>query len=93
MWHIKKKYLFVQDLENLKETEKKIINRGVSKLLKSNKKNNAFLHTTEDKLIRGFTYNYKGKYTVVPIPDLTLVYFDHAFHMNKVKAQKKNELF
>lgn len=93
MKHIKKKYLFIDDLENLKISKKKVIKRDDRKSLKFNKTDKAFLHTKEEKLIKGFIYNYNGNYTVVPIPDLTLVYFDHAYHMNKVRANKKSELF
>jgi hypothetical protein len=96
--HIKKKYLFQKKTIKLKINSKspgpiKSIDRRDSESLKANKNDMAFIRTTEGFLLGGFIYNHKGKYTVVPIPDLTLVYFDHAYQMNRVRQQKESDLF
>lgn len=97
MKHIKKKYLFAEKnitvrSNNINSSVKKVDRRD-KKTLKNNKNDIAFVKTTEDLFIKGFIHNYNGNYTVVPMPDLTLVYFDHAYYMNKVRKEKEKELF
>ena len=98
MKHIKKNYLFVEKHIALNNENKHLesierIDRRDSQTLKKNKEGTAFITTTEGYFIKGFVHNHNGNYTVVPIPDLTLVYFDHAYNMNKVRKEKEKELF
>lgn len=69
------------------------VDRRDRKTLKENKTDVAFVETTEGYLIKGFIHNYNGSYTVIPMPDLTLVYFDHAYFMNKLRKEKEVQLF
>jgi hypothetical protein len=91
--HIKKKYLFVEKETNLNLPEKKVFKRNERDILKKNKRDSAFVHMTDGMLVKSLIYNYKGKFNVVPIPDFSLVYFDHAYHMNKVRKNKEADLF
>lgn len=98
MKHIKKKYLFADKKIVLKSNKKldvvfKEVDLKDVKTLKENKNDIPFLKTTVGILIKGLIHNYNGNYTIVPMPDLTLVYFDHAYHMNKIRKEKEHELF
>ena len=101
MKHIEKKYLFQEKVLRLKKISNsnstefplKQVDRRDKKTLKINKNERVFVKTTEGFFLSGFIYNYHGNYTVVPIPDLTLVYYDHSYQMNRMRKKKENELF
>lgn len=98
MKHIKKKYLFQEKADTFKSKVESLpsfqnVDRRDSKTLKNSKNHFALIKTTDDFFLSGFIHNHNGKHTVVPIPDLTLVYFDHSYQMNLVRKEKENDLF
>tara|TARA_R110002049_G_scaffold309094_1_gene516809 strand:- start:962 stop:1741 length:780 start_codon:yes stop_codon:yes gene_type:complete len=97
MKHIKKKYLFQQKLterhnEQLKQVGE-LIKGSDKSLLKKAKTKDLYFTTDTGFLIRAFPFNYNGKNAVIPIPDLSLVYFDSAYNLNVLRKEKEIELF
>ncbi|WP_282081570.1 hypothetical protein [Aquimarina algiphila] len=93
--HIKKKYLFKEaklPIQSGKPILK--VDKTDSQTIKKNKSNKVpFLVTSDKEYIRGVFYNYNGKHTVLPIPDLTLVYYESAYQSNMVRKEKEKALF
>lgn len=95
MKHIKKKYYF-EELTPPIAAGKQMLsaNRNDVKELKKIKKDNIpFLHTTEGTYIMSMFHNYNGLETVIPIPDLTLVYYNNAYLSNNSRKEMEKQLF
>jgi len=95
MKHIKKKYYFEESVPPIQEGRELLsAHRSDSKKLKKIKKDNIpFLFTTEQTYIMSMFYNYNGIETVIPIPDLTLVYYNNAYVSNKQRKEMEKKLF
>lgn len=95
MKHIKKKYYFKNNslpIQPGKETIK--VDRRDTKALKKLKKENIpFIKTIEGDYIMSFNYNYNGIETIIPIPDLTLVYYNNAYLYNISRKEQEKKLF
>lgn len=97
MKHIKKKYLFqrevTDELERELESKGEFINVASKELVKKAKKSDLYIKTDRGFLIKAFPVNYEGKNALIPIPDLSLVYFDSAYNLNVLRKEKEKELF
>lgn len=97
MKHIKKKYSYQEKIT--KELEKKIEEKGEvveaynQDFIKKSKKKDLFIRTDEDYLIKGFAYKKGNKIALIPIPDLSLVYFDSAYNLNELRKEKEKDFF
>lgn len=95
MKHIKKKYLYEnQNLPVKKGANITTVNRSDSAALKKEEKYTIpFLKTTNDTNIWGIHYNHNGTRTIIPLPDLALVYFDFGHISNRIRKEYKKKLF
>src|SRR5690625_4867318 len=95
MKHIKKKYLYEnQNLPVKKGANITTVNRSDSAALKKEEKYTIpFLKTTNDTNIWGIHYNHNGTRTIIPLPDLVLVYFDFGHTSNRIRKEYKKKLF
>ncbi|MBF6641807.1 hypothetical protein IVB69_09985 [Flavobacterium sp. J49] len=87
MKHIKKKYLFQMEGANkLKEIGEEVsINDG--NLFKKAKQKDLFVTTEKNFIIKAFPYKHSNGIAFIPIPDLTLVYYDSAYNQNKERKE------
>lgn len=100
MKHIKKRFLFEFDNDQLKENEGfDFIPKDKNfdhRTLNSEKNKIVFLVTDEKKAIGGFVYKARGKNYVLPVPDPTLIYFHNAqssiARINKLKSDLLKKL-
>lgn len=93
MKHIKKKFLIDGDINegNLLEKNGKVIELNDKEIHSRSKKGELYLQTTNDQLLKVFSYK---KTAIIPIPDLTLAYFDMAYYLNKTLRDKfQTDLF
>lgn len=95
MKHIKKKYQFEsQNLPAKKGATIVTANRSDSNALKEVSQDTVpFLQTTDGANIWGIHYNHNGIQTIIPLPDLTLVYFDFGHISNKIREEYEKKLF
>ena len=95
MKHIKKKYLYEREILPLKNgAEVKQVQRYDSKTLKTSAKDTIpFIPTTEGKYIGATHFNYNGKQVIVPLPDLTLAYYDFAYQGNRIRHDYEFKMF
>lgn len=95
MKHIKKKFAFeIPVPKNINDFEK--VGRNDSRNLKAvnQEKQAPFIQTTENTLIQSFLYDYESeKTTTIPIPDLTLIYYDAAYTFNVKRKDYQQKLF
>ncbi len=95
MKHIKKKYAFESEvmpieLEGIVKSEVKpnLIDIKSSKIIVP------FIQTDDGRYIKSFKYSLnKNEHIVIPIPDLTLVYFDSAYNLNKLRLEQEEKLY
>lgn len=98
MKHIKKKFLFEDFIKNKDfEKDKNFEFIKPNNLTKENRKrlekeNNIIIQTTAGDNIFAFAYNNNGRQALVPLPDLTLVYFDTAYNFNRARDKKQKEI-
>lgn len=90
MKHIKKKYLIekaggIEHLEKIGE----VIDKPDAKALKKAKNKHVFATTEDGKAFLAFLYNLNGQFTAIPLPDLSLVYFDGAYNLNELRKQEE----
>lgn len=97
MKHIKKKYLFqkeiTSDLANILENKGQIIEKDSKDLIRLAKEKDLFIATDKEFLIKAFPFKYKGSNALIPIPDLSLVYFDSAYQLNRDRVKMEEKLF
>jgi len=96
MKHIKKKFAFYEKkLPIKKDSEFSTVDRRNNDMLKTLDKTEkiAFIIDTEGYHILSLMYNNQGKELLVPIPDLTLAYYDSAYINNYERKSFKNDLF
>lgn len=95
MKHIKKKFLFESDSLPIKKgAETKSVNRSDSQTLKNVNKNTVpFLVTTEGKYIWSTHHENKGKQLIIPLPDLSLAYYDFAYQANRIRQDYEKKMF
>lgn len=86
MKHIEKRYLFQHKLT--KQQKSSIEEMGTKTswgdrdLVKKAKNADLMITTTKGYIIKGMAIKYNKQNLVIPIPDLTLVYFDSAYNAN-----------
>lgn len=102
MKHIKKRFVFQQ--ENVGavfapdgtatiDVAEGIDQRTLGKYSgKKGKNYRVFLSTTEDYLIGGNVHTIHGKHYVIPIPDMTLVYFNMAQQFSRLAEENRKDL-
>lgn len=95
MKHIKKKYQFESLKLPIKEgATPSFVNRSDSETLKEiNKDTVPLIQTTDGSNIWGMHYNYNGAQTIIPLPDLALVYFDFGHISNRIRKEYEKKLF
>lgn len=97
MKHIKKKYLFQKKLDEkmtqMLANKGEKIEKSSNDLIRKSKEIDLFFTTDKDFLIKGFPFNYNGEIALIPIPDLSLVYFDSAYQLNRDRLSMQVKLF
>jgi hypothetical protein len=97
MKHIKKKYSYqekiTKELDNKIETKGEKVDAQSKGFLKKSKEKDLFIRTDEDYLIKAFAYKKGSELALIPIPDLSLVYFDSAYNLNELRKEKEIEFF
>lgn len=92
MKHIKKKYLFqIEGIHKLKEVGEEV-SVNDSELLRKAKEKDLFVTTENDFVIKAFPFKHSKGIAVIPIPDLTLVYYDSAYNQNRQRKELETEL-
>jgi len=98
MKHIHKKFLFEDKwkqespFEN-REFELIDINKFSTKTLqKASKDSFVVIQTTEFDNLYAFLHNHHGKMLTIPMPDLTLVYYDFAYKLNMTRKEVIKEM-
>lgn len=93
MKHIQKKYGFqladAADKLNDVGTKFEITDRNS---LRQAKKSDIYATTDKGYVIKCFLYQNNGENLVIPIPDLSLVYFDSAYNLNRLRKEQQKEL-
>lgn len=96
MKHIKKRYLFQEKLDKSKreliDTIGEKLNKEDKDLIIKSKHKNLFITTDKDFMVKAFALNHNGIKMIIPIPDLSLVYFDSAYNLNVLREEKKKDL-
>lgn len=98
MKHIKRKLLFETDSDSIRFEGPEFeimenIEKGIDPSILSDKKQHvAFLQLDGNKTTRGFILNVQGKNYILPIPDLTLVYFSNAQNNLNLSKDFKTKL-
>lgn len=97
MKHIRKKFFFQREEKDFKpdlaKFEEIILNKESNHdYLKDKNGSYTLIQTAENFLIGGFVHKVNGKNYVFPIPDPTLVYFNHAQNSIKVIQSQKMRL-
>ncbi len=95
MKHIKKKYYYQEKRVPIQEGREPIkADRRDNKNLKKLKKGNIpFIKTTEGEFIMSMSYNYNGTEAIIPLPDLTLIYYNNAYLNNISRKSQEKKLF
>lgn len=97
MKHIQKRYLFQVELDNRIDATFNSLGTQLSlddkDLLKKSKNKDLYVRTDLDIVFKAFAFNYNGQTAIIPIPDLTLVYFDAAYNYNNVRKGLEKVLF
>lgn len=95
MKHIKKKFLFERESLPIKKgAETTNVNRSDSQTLKKVNKNTVpFIQTTEGKYIWATHYEHNGKQLIIPLPDLTLAYYDFAYQADQIRQEYEKKMF
>ncbi len=95
MKHIKKKYQFESPKLPIKEGATfKTVNRSALKGFKEDIENTVpIIQTTDGSNIWGMYYTHNATPTIIPLPDLTLVYFDFGHINNRIRKEYKEKLF
>jgi hypothetical protein len=94
MKHIKKKYLFQKEgsFNNL-SSNLKTFNTLDQNILKEINKKEAYLEMEGGYVVKALVHNHNGKPAIIPIPDLTLVYYDSAYDLNVLRKKQEKILF
>lgn len=94
MKHIKKKYLFEKKggLDKL-EAIAKVVKTVDTSIIKKSKSQDVFIETEDGIVIKSFVFNRQGTPAIIPIPDLTLVYYDSAYNLNRIRKEQEVKLF
>jgi len=92
MKHIKKKYLFQIETTDERLNSWEEVPKSSRENIKIPNGKGLFITTDNDLAIKAFTLNIKSKNAVIPIPDLTLVYFDSAYNLNRERKILENRL-
>ena len=93
MKHNTKKYLFqkaITDIDIGKGEKVSLLDKA---LVKKSERKGFIYRNRKGFVIKAFPINYNGKTALIPIPDLSLVYFDGAYNLNKFRKDKEKELF
>jgi hypothetical protein len=93
MKHIKKKYGF--QLAVPEEKVKAVSTRlevTDKKSIQQAKKSDIYATTEDGYIIKCFLFQNNGENLIIPIPDLTLVYFDSAYNLNKLRIEQQQNL-
>lgn len=95
MKHIKKKYYYQEKAIPIKKGKEAVfIDRQDSKTIKKVKNGKIpFIQTTDGFKVLSMFHNYNGTELVIPIPDLTLVYYNNAYLNNLVRKEQEKKLF
>lgn len=96
MKHIKKKYLFQKKLENNEKEKLSKFANQIGDLKKIDiKKQDLYVTNDEDFIIKAipFKNSTSNNISIIPIPDLTLVYFDSAYNLNVRRKAVEKLLF
>lgn len=98
MKHIHKKYLFEDKwkldspFENTNFEFININEFNINDFKKASKDTFIVIQTTEFENLFAFPHNYHGKMLTVPMPDLTLVYYDFAYKLNMTRKELVKEM-
>lgn len=93
--HIQKKFSFQRkDIPTKPGAQPKMIERFDGDSIKEGMKSGdiPFIVTTEGYFIRGMYYKKGPTHTILPIPDITLVYFDFAYNCNFYRKEYEQKV-
>jgi len=62
-------------------------------IYRASKNKEAFINTEDDYVIKSIVFNNNGRKAIIPLPDLTLVYFDSAYNLNILRKEQEINLF
>ena len=51
------------------------------------------MQTVDKKIIAGLYYEHNEEQLIIPMPDMTLIYFDFAYGLNKSRIKSKEDIF
>jgi hypothetical protein len=92
MKHIKKKYLFQIESKDEVVNNWEVVSNSTKQPIKVPKDKALFITTDNDIAIRAFSLSTKNGNAIMPIPDLTLVYFDSAYTLNRERKILESKL-
>jgi hypothetical protein len=95
MKHIKKKYAFESKVlpnevgnKTIRVTNPKMTDLNNSKITVP------FIQTDDGTYVKTFKFSKNSnEHIIIPIPDLTLVYFDSAYNLNKLRIEQEEKLY
>lgn len=97
MKHIAKKFLHqVEITDNIRkviEIKGEQVKRGETGLQKRSKSKDIYLESESNHLIKSLLLKKNGKEFIIPIPDLSLVYFDSAYNLNVLRKDQELKLY
>jgi hypothetical protein len=93
MKHIQKKYGFLQKSTEAINAIGTKFDKNNKESLKLAKKSDIYITTDKGYTIKSFLYQNGNKSLIIPIPDLSLVYFDSAYHLNRLRKNQEELLF
>lgn len=92
MKHIKKKYQFqIEGVDKIKEVGEPV-SANDGNLIKKAKEKDLYVTTEKDFVIKAFPFKHSKGIAVIPIPDLTLVYYDSAYNQNRERKDVETKL-
>ena len=94
MKHIKKRYLYESknDIDKSFEILEKF-EKPSPDLVKKSKDKDLLVTLDDGTIIKAFIFNSNNGTCMIPIPDLSLVYFDGAYNLNTLRKGQEVELF
>lgn len=92
MKHIQKKYLFQFEGSEQLRTKGVEVKEIDNCIIQKAKANELFITTVNDFVIKAFPYKHKNEIAIIPIPDLSLIYFDSAYNLNKDRVKCEGDL-
>jgi len=93
MKHIQKKYYQEHKNVALEKISYPILDPSDSiDIVEASKEDQLFLIYNDNSIVRAFAHQHKDKILRIPIPDLSIVYFNSAYLLNKLRIEQFDEM-